>query len=1170
MNYSVFFAEQRAIIKIPQAVKLHIENSTIKQLMRIGIVSFFILTTSIQLLSATAVKSQAIDQVKISVELKNGSLTDAFHKIEKQTPFHFMYRKEDVKHVQNLTISANKKSVAEVLKRILLHTSLRFRQVDNQILISMTDSSRQGYLNFPDLVNTDEQEINAVVKGRVTDTKGVPLAGVSVKVKGSSAGTSTDADGRYSISVPDDGTLVFTYIGFNSMEVAVQGRTTIDVVLKEESKALNEVVVTALGIKREAKRLGYSATSVNTDQLTVNRSTNVGNSLVGKVAGLNVSAPAAGPGSSSKIRIRGQSSFGGNNSPLIVVNGVPINNSSISAGGANGNGTGNPTGGSSDAGDGLQSINPDDIESMTVLKGAAAAALYGSRAKDGAIIITTKSGRGTTGIGIEYNSNFQTETALDFTDFQYEYGQGEYGLRPTTVAEAQSSGVFSFGERFDGKPTPQFDGSTQAYVPYKNRIADFYRTGINATNSISVSGGNTNGNFRLSFANTDAKSIMPNSAYHRKVLNLGLNYNLTKKLSTQVNANYSNEYNKNPPQIGIQDMSANTTIYTMATSIDADWLKNRKDENGNEMPLSRFTNRNNPYWVAYDRFENVRRDRIFGNVSLRYQFNDWLYAQGRFGQDYFTRPYDYNRPTGTRSLAAASTGFNGYYYQDITTFRERNMDFLIGAKHNFGKFGIDVTLGGNQMKQVTTNNSNAATNFYVRDLYTIMNAQVKNPQYSYLENRINSLYGSADFSYKNFLYLTVTGRNDWFSSLNPKSNNYLYPSVSSSFVFSDAFKVPHWLSYGKLRAAYAEVGGGTDPYTNNLYYSLNANTFNGVALGSQSTAIAPNPNLKPLTIKEAEAGLEMRMFNSRLNIDVAVYRKNTVNEILNVDISNASGYTQTKVNVGKLRNQGVEMLLSVVPVLKNDIRWESAFNGTYNKSEVLQLANNQARVDVGTGEFFGTVSHEVGMPLASLRGFDYRRDDQGRIITSGGLPLQGSLTTFGSAIPKWTGGWINNFNYKKLSISTQIDFKAGYKIMSNSNMNFLREGLSKASLAGREGGVVFPGVNADGTPNTTAVEAEAFYTVYRTTGIATPFMYNGSFIRWRSLTVGYDLSRYVNKSFIKGLTLSATVNNVLMIKKYIDNLDPEAQVSVSDNLQGIETHTLPTTRVYGLNLNVKL
>lgn len=1106
----------------------------------------------------------------VTLSEHNATLESIFQKIEKQTDFHFWYENALLRQAKRVTIVVKNSPLGQVLDACMRGQDLTYTIIEKTVVIKKRIAIQQvsTVTNASLVIPDDEPE--DIVRGRVITETGQPVVGATVQIKNAATATVTDTSGRFTIDCPPNATLVFSSIGFATQEVSVSGRSEINIVLAGEARSLNEVVVTALGIKRESKRLGYSTATVNTDQLTTNRTTNVGNSLEGKVAGLNVSPPAGGPGSSSKIRIRGQSSFGGNNSPLIVVNGIPINNSSISAGGANGNGTGNPTGGSSDQGDGLQSINQDDIESMTVLKGAAAAALYGYRAKDGVIIITTKAGAKNTGIGVEVNSNFQADQALDFTDFQYEYGQGEFGVRPQTLSDAQSSGVFSFGEKFDGAPTIQFDGSTQPYSPHDDRIQKFYRTGINWTNSVALSGGNEKGNFRLSFANTDANAIVPNSDYHKKIINLGINYQFTEKFSAQLNANYSNEYNHNPPQIGIQDMNANTTIYTLATSIDVDWLKHDKDADGNEMPLARFTNRNNPYWVAYERFEKVHRDRIFGNASLRYQLFDWLYVQGRIGQDYFTRPYEYNRPTGTRSIGAVETGYNGYYYQDVSTFRERNMDVMIGGNKTFGDFGVDVILGGNQMQQIADNMSTTVNNFYVRGLYTIANGQVKSPNYNYSKKKVNSLYGSAELSYKELLFLTATARNDWFSTLNPQSNSYLYPSVSASFIFSQAWNMPSWLNYGKLRAAYAEVGGDTDPYSDNLYYTVNANPFNGVALGGIASLISPNANLRPLKVKEAEAGIELKLFDSRVGLDLSVYRKNTVDEILNVDISNASGYSQTKVNIGKLQNKGIEILLTGEPVRRESVSWETGLNVSYNISKVQQLANDQQRFDVGTGEFFGTLSHEVGMPLASLRGFDYKRDEKGNIITSGGLFQQGELVTFGSAIPKWVGGWLNTINIKNFRIFTQVDFKAGYKIMSNSNLNFLRHGLSKASLAGRETGVVFEGVNADGTANTESVEAEQFYSAYRSTNIATPFIYNGAFVRWRTLSVGYDLSRFFKKGVIKGMTLSAVVNNVLMIKKYIDNLDPEAQVSSSDNLQGIETHTLPTTRSYGLNLHFKL
>jgi outer membrane receptor protein involved in Fe transport len=420
------------------------------------------------------------------------------------------------------------------------------------------------------------------------------------------------------------------------------------------------------------------------------------------------------------------------------------------------------------------------------------------------------------------------------------------------------------------------------------------------------------------------------------------------------------------------------------------------------------------------------------------------------------------------------------------------------------------------------------------------------------------------------LYLTLTAREDFFSTLNPKSNHYMYPSANLSFIFTEAFpQLPSWLSYGKLRGGYAEVGGDTDPYSSNLYYSINANQLGTVPLGSINTNISPNPDLKPLKIKEAEIGLELRMWNNRINVDLAAYRKNTVDEILKVDVSQASGYNQTLVNIGKLRNEGFEWLVNVDVVKNKNVTWTTGVNGSYNKSKVIELASGQLRFDVGTGEFFGTLSHEVGMPLASLRGFDFKRDAKGQILTSGGKPIQGNLITFGSAIPTLVGGWFNSVEFKGFRVTALIDFKGGHKILSNSNLNFLRHGLHKASLVGRDTGVLFQGFNENGSANATRVEVEDFYSSYRSTNLATPFVYRGDHIRFRSISIGYDLTKHIKTKFIKGVAVSLTGYNLFIIKKYIDNLDPEAQLSQSDNLQGIESHALPTTRTFGFNLNVK-
>ena len=1011
------------------------------------------------------------------------------------------------------------------------------------------------------------------VTGRVTaSTDGSPLAGVTVIVQGTTTGSLTDPDGRYSIAVPNDqAVLRFSFVGFTEQSVTVGSQRTINIVLEEATLQMDEVVVTALGIKREAKSLGYSATTVNAVAVAENPNLNMGNALLGKVAGLNVSAPATGPGGSSKLRIRGQSSFGGSNAPLIVVNGIPIDNSSTST----------SIGG--DFGDGLQSINPEDIESITVLKGATAAALYGFRAKDGVLIITTKSGAGTQGLGIEITQGITFDDAIDPTDFQYVYGQGENGKRPLSVADARSSSSWNFGEKMDGALVYGFDGKQHPYSPVRDRLK-FYDLGITSNTTVAFSGGNDNGGFHFSVGNVAAKAITPNSKYNRKTLDYGINYKFGK-LTLQSNANYSIEYNQNPPG-STQGFGAANSVWTTAVSADLTWLKDanlwKDPATGNEWQISRFADRTNPYWTVYERFENRNRNRLFGNVLLKYDILPWLFIQGRVGQDWSISESESNTPTGTAYLTRPAFGFNGGYSVSKNNFRELNSDFLISADRKFGDFRFDAQVGGNAMYRKSSGVSTSVTNFYVRDLYVIENGQTKNPSQSFSEKKVNSLYGTVNLSFKDFIYINATTRNDWFSTLNPKSNSYLYPSVGTSFVFTEAFKnvMPSWLDFGKLRASYAEVGGDTNPYQGMIYYGFNTNPFDGQFVqGGITTGSAPNPNLRPLKVKEAEVGLELIFLNRRISFDLAAYKKNTIDEILNVGISSASGFGSTNVNVGKLRNNGIETMLTVVPIRSQNFTWESAFNYSYNTSEVLQLAQGAQIMQVSGGQMWlGIVAHEVGKPLGSLRGYDYVRDPQGRIVTNNGRFLRDPREiTFGSIVPKHIGGWINTVSYKNFRLMAQIDFKAGHKLVSQSNYNFYREGFHKITLQGREGGVIMDAVKdanpdpaiTEYVPNDVAVAPDAFWSNYSSNRVYTPFVYDASYIKLRNVTASADLSKYIRNTFIKGLSLNASVNNVLVLLGFVDNLDPECVSNVSDTNGGIEQMGPPLTRSYQITLKAR-
>ncbi len=1153
---------------------------------------------------ASTPKQESADLLRVeSYSLKNG-----LSLLEKKFNISIAYKD---KWVENITVqkrTSDFSTVEEALDELLSDTDLYYEKAGTGFYVISLKSIRRtegvqsaSLLKLPELLldfspahtilfdgnqlssftHKESIEFAIAVRGRVTDENGSAFPGVNVLVKGTTLGTSTDANGEYALSVKDENDiLVFSSIGYASEEVTVGSRTTIDLSMKPDIKSLEEVVVTALGIKKETKRLGYATSSATPDQITENRTTNFINGLQGKMAGVNITPMGTGPSGSSKIRIRGQSSFGAQNSPLIVVNGIPIDNTTFGVGGSFG---GRGATGSTDGGDGLTSINPDDIESMTVLKGGAAAALYGSRAKDGVIMITTKSGSKTKGIGVEFNTNYTSDTPLDFTDFQYEYGQGEFGARPTTPNP--TSGVWSFGEKFQpGMTQVLFDGVTAPYEPVKDRISKFYRVGNTLTNTITLSSGGENGGINLSVANMTNKSIQPNTGFDRKTLNLGFTQNITKKLILSGNIAYSNEKNKNPVVIAGQDISTPVVVYTMSNSMPLDLLSEKRvDPNGNEYVWSRFRNRTNPYMSVYNRFENIQRDRLFGNITARYNFNDWLYLQGRIGQDYFSRNHDFNDPTGRASNPAAPAGFvNGRYTQEVIRARELNADFLLGARRKFGDFGVDVSLGGNQRYSRFDQNVVFVQDFVVKNLYTVMNGRVKDPFYDLQEKKTNSLYGAAELSYKEFLYLNLTARNDWFSTLSPANRSILYPSVNGSFVFSQAFEnLPNWLSYGKIRAGYAQVGSDGDvaPYSNNLFYGVNNNLFPNPAGASQPvgtipSGTVPNGDLKPMRVSEAEVGAEIKFFSNRVGLDFTYYNKISRDQILAAQISDASGYVDKLINVGESKNNGVELMVTGVPVQTTNFKWDISFNGSYNNSEVLNLGPGVKEIIVGGNPGNNSIRQVVGEQVGGLYVTSYLRDAEGRQVFDNinGRPLRGpNPIRVGSAIPRYFGGIYNSFNYKGISLSVLIDFKLGHYLGSQTNFNLWRHGLHKATLNGREQGyVVGEGVNQKGEINTVQTPLQTYYETVNTAGIREEFAYNAGFWKLRQIAIAYDFTKLLpQNNIIRGLKLSVIANNIAILKKWVPNIDPEQFGDVSDRNIGLEQTGLPTSRSIGFNLNVK-
>jgi TonB-linked SusC/RagA family outer membrane protein len=991
-----------------------------------------------------------------------------------------------------------------------------------------------------------------------------PLPGVNVLVQGTTTGTVTDIDGNFSITVNgEDAVLTFSSIGFETLTETVGSRSTINVSLQEDMTQLGEVVVTALGVEKERKSLGYSVSEVKGEELVEAREINLGNALAGRVAGVNVSNTATGPAGSSRVIIRGNSSLGGNNQPLYVVDGVPIDNTNLGSAGM---------WGGRDSGDGLSSINPDDIAEISVLKGNTAAALYGSRASNGVILITTKKGNNRKGIGVEINSNLVFENIIDNFDFQEQYGNGDRGVAPTNQEEARAFTLSSWGAPLDGSNVVQWDGASRPYSFAGSRYDEFYRTGYSFTNTIALTGGNENGSFRLAASNLDNEAVMPNSGYNRKNFTLSANGKFADKLSITAKAQYSIEEAQNRPRLSDSPGNANYIIGVLPPNVPVQPFqgptdKLGADETGGEIDFNDNTFITNPYWAAHQFDQNDVRNRLIGSISAKYDITDWLFLQGRIGIDRLDSRNTEIDPYGTNFIPL------GRINERQRVIQEVNQDYFLGLDKSFGKFAISGLFGGNIMRRFDETLGAVGSNMNIPFFHAVGNAQNQNPIVGFSEKGINSVYGSAEFSYNDLLFLTVTGRNDWFSTLAEGNNSVFYPSVGTSFVFSDAFSMPDWVSFGKLRASWAQVGGDTDPYNINLTYNLVGQGHQGAALGSITQSSIPNTALQPLTVDEIEVGFDVRFFNDRLGIDFAYYDRTTRNDIVSASISNTSGYNSVVVNVGEMRNSGIELLVSAQPVITRNFTWEVIVNMAQNNNEVLQLAEG---IDFLQGEQARSrnvfIRHAVGFPYSSIWGRRHRTINGQKVYDENGLPVRSEdIELLGEGVHDITSGITNNLRYKNITFSALVDLRVGADLFSGTNLTAYSTGLHQNTLEGRENGLTFTGVDVEGEQQTFTIDPENVQDYYQrlASDITEEFIYDASFAKLRSLQIGYMLPNSILDSTpFTSANISLVGRNLLLLWSNVENTDPESTYTTS-NSQGLEWFGIPQYRSFGVNVSLR-
>lgn len=1072
--------------------------------------------------------------------------------LNKTKGVYFLYSDDKLAGKLVNPIAEKQATVLKILDQVLKNTGLTYKKVsdDTFVIVPVSEAKTpqgQGTAteNKENLSTYALNAYYAAITGKVIATNGNPLPNVSVLIKGTKKGVTTNSSGEFSIEATKGSTLVFSFIGFESKEIVVGSESTIDVVLNESQANLNEIVVTALGVKKERRAVGYSVTEVKGEELTKAREVNVMNSLVGKVAGLNVGSTTGGPGSTSNVVIRGVSSLTQTTQPLYVINGVPVEGSTRNA-----MNTGSQWDNAPDLGDAIGNINPDDIETISVLKGAAASALYGYRAKAGVIMITTKAGRGNE---VEVNSNYVMDRIVNMTDWQYDYGQGANNIKPTTANAAFTSGQSSWGAKLDGSNVIQFDGVARPYIAQKKNLQNFYRTGGSFTNTIAFNRTFDGGAIRFSASDLTNRSVVPNSGLNRQTFNFTGTFTVLKRLAIDVRANYIMEQGKNRSFVSDGAGNANYNVTFLPTSLDVNTLKKATNPDGTEFAYSSNTYATNPWFAAEKFINDTKRERLISSANLRYTFDNGYFIQGRVGRDAYTNTYTGVVPTGTAYPAPVDITIQNTKYADL------NIDGLAGKSFKAGSdWVITPNIGGSYRKTRSDMYNNSGTNFAVPYVYTITNAKNKSVVWAPYELETQSLYGNVEVSYKSFLYLNGSARSDWFSTLaTPGKNNKLnivYPSVSGSFIFTELTK-PGFLSFGKLRAGYAVVGQAADPYQTQLSYTLNSASLNGLPIGAILNPAVPNSGLVASKASELEIGTELKFFNSRLGLDVTWYNKESKDEILSAPASITSGYVGAVLNIGKLRNRGVEALVTGKIISDKHFTWTSSLNGSVNNSKVISLADGLASLSLGTSRSGnGFVQDIPGMAANQIMAFDYKYDAAGKVVLdANGVPDRGDLKAWGPAYHKWIAGWNNEFTYKKFSLSFLIDGKFGGKIFSATDYYGYVFGLHKATLVNREG--KFGSANLD---------AATYYTTFAN-NISKTFVQDASFIKFRQLMFSYSFTKLFG--FVKGGSIGIVGRNLFYIMKKTDNIDPEANYNAAAT--GLELGGLPPVRSIGLNLNVK-
>ena len=999
------------------------------------------------------------------------------------------------------------------------------------------------------------------VTGNVTSSDdGLPIPGVTVLERGTSNGTTTDVDGNYSITVSSDATLVFSFIGMETQEVALAGRTRLDVILNVSVVAMDEVVVTSLGISREKKSLGYAVTEVGSDDISLVKDHNPANSLVGKVAGVVVTQGSGGPGGASRIIIRGNNSITGNNQPLIVVDGIPVLDEGVNSGGSVYRSTVTPGG--------MTYVNPDDIESISVLKGPNAAALYGSRAGNGVLLITTKKGTRGRGLGVTVNSNITFDSPMILPDYQNEYGQGSQGSVPVDLVDLKNASG-SWGPKLDGSSQLYYTGETRSYVAQPDNVKDFFRTAGKYINTVSLDGGGENYSARFSYTNNTTESMLPNGDLMSHNFNLRATADLTDRLSVDAKGTYLAQDINNYPSQGTEGVLA--YVLDMPRNVDIEDMKTYQNPEESINSVGYSTLNANPYWIQeYDKkWDYV--DKMTGFVKVNYKFTDWLSAFGRIGTDVQNRKRGYINQAGHHYFTSGRMNVGRSRYS------ETNADFLVTANKDniIEDLNLTVIAGANHSYRTGESMSIYGENYKIPTRATIANCVIQRPSYTPMsEHIINSVYGQISLAYNDFVYLDVTARNDWSSTLPEANRSYFYPSVTGSVLLNQIIDpAGEMFNLLKVRGSWANVGNDTSPYQIFSYFDVASDGYLGLTQLSRPS-VKFNEDLKPENIASLEFGIEGRMFLDRIFFDIGLYKITTTDQIYDVPVPAATGYSTFRENIGEMLNKGIEVLVGGSPVRTANFSWDISMNFSKNVNELVELTEDlNSHVFNTTNSGNVSIMATVGGGYGDIYGTDFRRTESGDLIVNAeGRPQATSeKVLLGNSQPDFIGGFRNNIRFKDISLSFLIDARIGGEIYSQTSAALTGAGVSQESLEYREDGILVDGVVQDGDnyiPNTTTISAQDYWGAV--SGIAAAYVYEQTNVRLREFVLSYNVpsSLLVNLP-IQNASIGLVGRNLFFLYKDVPDVDPEASLGTGNSGQGIISYNMPTARSIGFNINVK-